>query len=276
MKKLRLSKDTTVCISIAAKPSNFGTTLFNVAFEYSDLDYTYKAFALKPEKGNLKRAIEGMRVLGIRGCGVSMPFKQEALKHVDDADPSAVTIGAINTIVNTNGTLKGYNTDVFGALAVLRTVKGIRSKRVVLLGAGGVARAICAALTKLKVKNATIVTRDQAAGKKLAKVWGFTYVPWKDIPEIEGDVLINATSVGMPPQSNKSPISPEVLASYRAVLDVVISPSPTALVGQAQAYNLQTIPGHVMSLHQAAKQFQLYTGKKPPLDIMQKTLETMY
>lgn len=276
MKQPQLSKDTKLCISIAAKPSNFGTTVFNAAFAHEGLDFVYKACALRPETGNLKRAIEGVRVLGIRGCGISMPFKQEALRYVDWVDRPAQKIGAINTIVNTNGKLKGYNTDMFGALAVLKTIRGIRSKRVVILGAGGVARAICAALHSLHVREIVIANRDEKAGRVLAKTWGATYTPWSKVSDVGGRVLINATPVGMPPKSDTSPVASALLASYEAVLDVVISPTPTALVKHATSRGLHVIPGHTMSVHQAAKQFQLYTGKKPPLAMMEKTLKTMY
>ncbi|MEX1112062.1 MAG: shikimate dehydrogenase [Candidatus Andersenbacteria bacterium] len=276
MKEHKISKDTQLCISISAKPSNFGTAVFNAAFRAQELDFVYKASRVEDEKGNLKRAIEGVRVLGIRGCGISMPFKQEAMRYVDTVDEFARKIGAINTIVNTNGALKGYNTDMFGALAVLRTVRGIQKKQVTLLGAGGVARAICAALAKLSVENVTIVNRQRKAGQALADTWDFEYATWKNLETISGNILINATPVGMPPKSNETPVSKKLLERYEALVDVVISPHPTKLVRQARTLDMRVIAGHQMSLYQAAKQFELYTRKKAPLAIMERAMNTMY
>src|SRR5438046_2951853 len=136
---MKITKDTTCCISIAGSPGNFGATLFNTAFEALSLDYIYKPFRVMPE--DLSKAVAGIRAFGVRGCGVSMPHKIKVLDLLDAIDPLAEEIGAVNTIVNNNGKLTGYNTDVSGAMRALKERYDVRGKSAHIIGSGGVARA---------------------------------------------------------------------------------------------------------------------------------------
>ena len=269
-----ISKDTQLCISVAQHPSNFGTTLFNAAFQKLGLDFVYKAMRVRP--GDLRAAIEGIRALGIRGCGVSMPFKGEAAGYMDNLDSLARKIGAVNTIVNTAGRLKGYNTDCWGAWQVLKRVKGLRSKRIVMLGAGGVAQAIACALVKLGASDVTVVNREQTSGKSLARKWGFSgYLAWRERDGVDGDVLINATPVGMAPHSQRCPVGEDVVGRFSVVMDVVINPSGTRLIKLARRRGRRVIPGHEMSLWQAARQFELYMGRRAPVKVMREQILNM-
>lgn len=114
-----LNKDTTICMSLAARPSNFGTRFHNYLYDAMDLDYLYKAFTTR----DLKAAIGGVRALGIRGCAISMPFKEECIPMLDELDASAKAINSVNTIVNNDGYLKAYNTDYIAIATLLKQYK---------------------------------------------------------------------------------------------------------------------------------------------------------
>lgn len=267
-----ITKDTTLCISIAERPSNFGTILFNASFEAKGLDYVYKAFGLKDDGSSLRDAVRGIRALGIRGCGVSMPFKVQAVELVDGLDDAAVKIGAINTIVNTRGKLRGYNTDYFGARAVLEKVAGLRKRQVLMVGAGGVAMAISAALVQLGVANVTVVNHDERQARRLSRKWGFAVARWGSQDRVKADVFINATPLGMIPCEDRLPLREAAIGNYDVIMDVVLSPLETKLVKLAHRRGRCVVPGYEMSLHQAAKQFELYTGRQAPMSVMKKQI----
>ena len=138
----QINKDTTICMSLAARPSNFGTRFHNYLYDALDLDYLYKAFTTR----DLPAAIGGVRALGIRGCAISMPFKQQCIPLVDELDASAAAINSVNTIVNTDGYLKAYNTDYIAIAALLKQYQVSNQLSFVLLGSGGMAKAIACAL----------------------------------------------------------------------------------------------------------------------------------
>lgn len=270
-----ITKDTMLCVSIAEHPSNFGTTLFNAAFEHEGIDAIYKALQVQP--GNAKDAVAGIRALGIRGCGVSMPFKQEVIKYLDSVEEKAEQIGAVNTIVNTGRGLRGYNTDYSGAKTVLEQLGSIRSKKIVLLGAGGVARAISAALHSLHGHNVVVAAREEGPGQELVRKWKLAaFVLWKQRNDLAGDLLINATPVGMAPLRHAMPVEESTIERFRIVMDVVINPLETKLMKVARQKRKAVLPGYRMSLHQAARQFKLYTGRKAPLQLMEEQIKKVY
>ena len=272
MKKKQINKDTIVCISVAQKPSNFGTTLFNAAFDELGVNAIYKACQVKP--GNLAGVVAGIRALDIRGCGVSMPFKQEMADYMDSLDSLAKEIGAVNTVVNNKGKLKGYNTDCYGALAVLKEREGLSDKSVVIVGAGGVAHAISCALKKLKVKNVMVVTQSKVEGDVLVKKWGFEKrLPWSARNSVKADLLINATPVGMSPYVQAMPINGTAIKNFNIVMDVVINPLETSLTRNSLAQRKKVIKGHEMSLWQAVKQFELYVSISAPVELMKKSIK---
>lgn len=266
----RITKDTIFCMSLAERPGNTGTIMFNAAFAAKKMEYLYKAFGVKPK--HLSAAIEGIRVIGVRGCGISMPYKMAAAKLVDSLDPAAQKIGAINTIVNTNGRLKGYNTDAYGAERLLGTVHGLHKKTIVLLGAGGVARAICYALHQLGARDVTLVNREYAAAQTLANQWRFSVARWPAHQTLAADLFINATPIGMAPQATQSPLRPAALDHYHLIMDVVTNPATTKLMTMARQRGKRVLRGLDMTLQQALRQFELYTGQTPPAAVMQKHL----
>lgn len=275
MPKIKISKDTQLFVSIAQHPSNFGTTLFNAAFAFRGIDAVYKTLQVDP--GDLKDAIAGIRALGINGCGVSMPFKTEVLQYLDSVDAKAKEIGAVNTIVKTSRGLKGYNTDYLGAKAQLARISGLRGKSVVMLGSGGVAQAIAAALRSLEVKQVTVVAKDERQGRALARKWSLgTVIPWSKRNNIEGDVLINATPIGMAAVAQELPVAEDVIDRFTIGMDVVINPLETTLMKLFKQHGKRTLPGFEMSLQQAARQFELYTGEKAPVEEMAKQIKKIY
>ena len=144
-----INKDTQLCVSIAERPGNFGTVIHNAAFKYCKLNFIYKAFSVT----NLENAIRGIKGFNIRGCGVSMPFKEAVIPFLDWIDPTALKIGAINTIVNDNDQLKGYNTDVYGVTTSIENLNLNSNTTVLIKGAGGIAKAIIFALKNNGLQN---------------------------------------------------------------------------------------------------------------------------
>jgi shikimate dehydrogenase len=263
----RLAASTTLCISLADRPSRFGITVHNAAFRALDLDYLYKA--IRPV--DLASAVAGIRGLGIRGCGVSMPYKIAVMDHLDEIDPDAMALGAVNTIVNDGGHLKGYNTDA-SAAQLLLSEAGLQSDdHVLLLGAGGVSRALVYALFKLGVAKVTVAARNLDAARELSAICPIVPVAWEDRETIEANVLINATPIGMRPDIHELPVGEVGLHRFRLVYDVVADPPETRLASLAAGMEgVAVVGGQKMAVYQAGEQFRLYTGREAPLDVMFK------
>lgn len=261
---VKIGKETQCCISIAERPGNVGANLFNAAFEAKGLNFFYKPFQLSPE--HLEDAVRGIRALGIRGCGVSMPHKTEVIKYLDEIDPIAAKIKAVNTILNDGGRLKGYNTDYSGAEQAIAEKYPLANKKVLIVGAGGVARALTTAVQHLQAGTVMLANRREENGRALAQEFGIEYVSFKSLPSC--DLLINATSVGMAPNMDESIVDEPFLASCEAVMDVVTNPLQSKLLKSAEDLGKVVIPGILMALYGAAAQFELYTGEKAPLDVM--------
>ena len=263
-----INKDTQLCISVASRPSNFGTALHNSAYAALGLNFVYKAFGISDIAG----AMAGVRALGIRGCSVSMPFKEAVISHVDVLDETAQIVGAANTIVNDAGRLTGYNTDVIGARIALEKLQARPGESVLLLGAGGAARAILFALQQLGFKRVSVASRNLEKVKLLSSIMSCKPVAWTERQNKTADLVINATSVGMNPYAKLMPLEDAFIYQSRAVMDVVISPMETGLVCCARSAGKAVAPGYLMCLGQAMAQFTLYTGMSPPRDLMEQTM----
>jgi shikimate dehydrogenase len=239
------------------------------------LNYFYVPFQL--ELAQLPGAMVGMRALGIRGFGVSMPFKLQVMEHLDALDPLAERIGAVNTVVNDAGHLTGYNTDAWGACAALGEVRELKGARVLLLGAGGAARAVAFGLVNAGASVA-IANRTQHKGEELAaRVAAHGEANFVGSLDALGpldayDVLVNTSSMGMVAQQPGSPVPAQALRPELLVMDIVYKPMRTALIEQAQRAGARTIQGGRMLLHQASRQFELYTGRPAPLEAMDHAL----
>lgn len=266
-----INKDTTFCISVASRPSNFGTTLHNAAYEALGLNFVYKAFGISDIAG----AVVGVRALGVRGCSVSMPFKESVIPHLDALDEAASVIGAVNTVVNEEGRLVGYNTDAVGARVALQALKVRPDESVLLLGAGGAARAILFALRELGVKRVRVANRDANRAQQLRTILPCETLDWADRQNEPVNVLINATSVGMAPNAELMPLDASFVDEARAIMDVVLSPMETRLITCAVAAGKVVAPGYLMSLEQAIAQFTLYTGREPPRELMEQSMQRL-
>jgi len=252
--------------------------IHNAAFEALNLDIVFLAFKVKPtEVGN---AINGMRALNILGLNVTMPHKKAVIDHLDKLDQTAKFLNAVNTIRHKNGKLFGFNTDGVGALKALKE-NGVqpRGRKVLLLGAGGAARAIAYTLVKeadeLVILNRTIKQAEELA-KLLTKVHKKQVTGGALSPSLiqqhlqDSDILINATSVGMKPNANLSPVPPEFLRSNLSVMDIVYNPVETKLARDAKAAGAKVISGVEMLIYQGAASFEIWTGRKAPVEVMRK------
>lgn len=259
MDRTSISRNTTLCISLAGRPSSIGTRFHNYLYGQLGLDYVYKACTTT----DLPAAIAGIRALGIRGCGVSMPFKESVIALVDELEPSARAIDSVNTIVNTGGVLRAYNTDYL-AISELLVSHGVPANLpVTVLGSGGMAKAVVAALRDLGFADVVVLARNRQAGPALAAAYGY---PWQ--PELAGrdpGVLVNATPIGMAggADSDSLPVPEAVVTASALVFDVVAVPAQTPLLRAASAAAVPVITGGQVIALQAAHQFQLYTGVLP-------------
>ncbi|NLW07914.1 MAG: shikimate dehydrogenase [Clostridia bacterium] len=255
--------------------------IHNAAFAAAGSDLVYLAFAVPPDL--LAAAVEGIRALGLRGANVTVPHKQAVMEHIDAVDQLAARIGAVNTIVNRNGCLKGYNTDSCGFLTSL-TEQGFnpQGKNVLVLGAGGAARAITFALLEAGCKRLIIANRKREKAEALAAALAAYGVSPEAcsltgpelaarLPEVE--LVVNATSVGMWPEQENTPLPPSWLQAGQWVYDLVYTPRETRLLREARQRGCHTLSGLSMLLHQGAKAFELWTGVPAPLAVMRQVLE---
>jgi len=254
--------------------------MHNTAFSKLGLDYVYVAFRVKAAE--LSQAVAGMKALNITGLNVTIPHKVSIIPFLDKLDPLAEKIGAVNTVTNNDGVLTGANTDASGFLQALMD-QGVdpAKKRVAILGAGGAARAICFSLAE---RGAELVILNRKleldwAEKLAAEISGAFN---KEVPALElneanlaatlgkSELLVNATSVGMIPNPDQTPVPASLLKPGMVVFDAVYNPIQTRLRREAEAIGAKTISGLDMLVWQGALAFEKWTGQKPPFAIMQQ------
>jgi len=242
--------------------------MHNAAFSYENINAVYVAF----ESTDIEGAIRGMRGLGIKGMSVTIFHKTSVIPLLDEIDPLAKAIGAVNTIVNKNGKLIGYNTDTTGALRALSDFVQVNGKRCLILGAGGAARAIGYILKK---NNADLMIANRSAerGKALCRAVDAVFIKLEEVIDVEVDILINTTSVGMSPHTDFSPVPEDVFRPGMTVMDIIYNPKTTTLLRVASEKGCKTVGGLGMFIYQGAEQFRLWTGKDAPVDIMRNVVE---
>jgi len=250
--------------------------IHNAAFKALKLDYAFLAFKVKA--ADVEKAVNGMRALGLHGLNVTMPHKSAVINYLDEVDQAAQTTDSVNTILNKDGRLFGLNTDGVGALQALRA-NGVepRGKKVLLLGAGGAARAIAYALAQ-EVNELVILNRTAKQAAELAnlleqtldrKVVSDALSP-KTIKDNlqDSEVLINATSVGMEPNANQTIVVHELLKPDLTVMDIVYNPVETKLAKDAKAAGAKVVSGVEMLIYQGAASFEIWTGHTAPVEVM--------
>ena len=279
MEKSIISGKTNVC-GIIGDPieHTMSPVMHNTAFRKLGLDYVYLAFQVHREE--LDKAVAGMRALNIRGLNVTIPHKVAIIPLLDKLDPLAEKIGAINTIVNEDGVLTGYNTDATGFLQTLLE-KGIKpkGKKAIILGAGGAARAISFILAERRAKLVILnrhLARAEDLAQRIAQVFPEEIealaLSEKNLSRAlaTADILINTTSLGMVPEVDETPVPARLLKPGLIVFDIVYNPVKTRLLKEAEAVGAQTINGLDMLVWQGVLAFEKWTGQKAPLEVMKR------
>ena len=257
---------------------SFSPPMHNAAFEALGMDYAYVAFDVDPS--DLKSAIDGAKSLDIKGFNVTIPHKIQVMDYLDEIDEVAGLIGAVNTIDFKE--MKGYNTDGIGAIKAIEEVTSLKDKNVVIAGAGGASRAISFYIAKYGAGSLTILNRNVEKAQNLAEdvlnsglidsVKSDSISTINDCL-IDADILIDTTPVGMHPHINDEPIAlAEDMHENLVVFDAVYNPNETVLLKEAIDAGAKPVYGIKMLLYQGAESFEIWTGKKAPIDVMEEAL----
>ena len=254
-----INKDTQLCMSLSGRPGNFGTTFHNYLYDKLGLNFIYKAFTTQ----DIEHAIKGVRALGIRGCAVSMPFKEACMPFLDEIHPSAQAIESVNTIVNDNGFLRAYNTDYIAIVKLIEKYHLNKNAKVIVHGSGGMAKAVVAAFKNSGFEKLKIYARNVKTGQYLAALYGYEYID--SLENQKADILVNVTPIGMKGGKEEMDLAfPKALIDNASVaFDVVAIPAETPFIRYAQAQGKQTISGAEVIVLQAVEQFELYTHQRP-------------
>ncbi|MFC1517631.1 shikimate dehydrogenase [Candidatus Margulisiibacteriota bacterium] len=258
--------------------------MHTAAFQKTKLNFAYVPFLIHGTK--ISAAAESIRTLGLAGVNVTAPFKEKIIPYLDKLSVEAKLIGAVNTIKNDNGVLTGYNTDGDGFIESLKDVSKKftpKGKNVVIIGAGGAARAVGIALARKKIKSLTISDVVDGKAKALAQ-----YIKSKIKIKVQGvaantqqfydlaeasDLLINATPIGMQPKTGMSPLdNVTVIHPRQLVCDLIYNPEQTKFLKLAKHLGAKTQNGLGMLLYQGVLAFEIFTGHKAPVQVMREAL----
>ena len=279
-------KATTKIYGIFGHPvsHSLSPVMHNSAFSALGLDCVYVAFDISPEE--IGKAAQSVRTLGIKGINITIPHKESIIPHLDEIAPDAELMGAVNTVRNDDGKLTGYNTDVGGFLRAVEEDLGINpgGSSVLLMGAGGAARAVMSAFCMNGAGRICVANRTYDKALKLASEFGKQFkkikiepVALDDIRVIkarlaESDILVNSTSAGMEGKTAMD-LPLEALKENAAVYDLVYKPRETPLVTEARRLGHRASGGLGMLLYQGALSFEIWTGREAPVDVMRKAIE---
>jgi shikimate dehydrogenase len=241
--------------------------MFNRAFSETGYNGVYVAFQVTA----IGDGISAMRSLGIKGASITIPHKVSIRGFLDEIDPMAESIGAVNTVINHEGCLKGYNSDCLGAVKAIEEITCLDGKKVAIIGAGGAAAAIGFGV-KSRGAGLTLINRSISKGEKLATALEAEFIPISGLRSLPFDMLIQTTSVGMTPLIHESPVPDALLTPDLLVMDIVYAPLKTRLLKDAEEAGCRTISGLSMFVHQAAFQFELWTQSPAPLAVMKQSL----
>lgn len=255
--------------------------MHNLSFKSLNLDYVYIAFNI--EKELVKKAVESMRVLGSRGFNITMPYKEEVMKYLDEIEEDAKLIGSVNTVLNDKGKLIGYNTDGKGFIKALdeRGVK-YKGEKMVIIGAGGAAKAIAVELALKGVKEIVIVNRTIERAKSIEDIINTNIQKNKARSLVleegtlkeelrDAKVLINTTSIGMEKTIDKSAVKNiDIFHKDLFVSDIIYNPLKTKFLSKGEEAGCRTMNGLDMLIYQGAIAFKIWTGKDMPLEVIEK------
>ena len=243
--------------------------IHNACFQTHHINAVYLAFKID----DISKGIIAMKTLNIKGASITLPFKESIMDHLDWIDADAAAIGAVNTVLNQDGKLLGFNTDFKAAVAPLKPF-GIKGKTVCIIGAGGAAQAVAYGLNKESSKL-IIVNRNLKRGASLAQKYQAEFIPMDRVEgkiKIPADIIINTTSIGMQPGVECLSFPSSLLNSNMIVMDIVYTPLTTKLLSEAEKKGCTTIDGLSMFLHQGAAQFELWTHISPDIKLMRSVI----
>ena len=255
---------------------SFSPLMHNAAFSALKINARYMAFTVKPE--HVRKALDGIRVMNIAGINVTVPHKSSVIPYLDEVTPLAQKIGAVNTILNTNGYLTGTNTDVSGFIRSLEKLNfSPKHKSIALLGAGGSARAVLAGLADAGASCIFIHNRTVGRAESLVTEFSQKFpdtqlksVSVKTIRETPLDLLVNTTTVGM--ETDASPLDLSQCRKIKHLADLIYSPPQTRLLKRAEELGIPAINGMGMLLYQGCDAFTFWTGQPAPETVMQEQL----
>ena len=251
------------------------------AFAAKDLNYRYLPVKVLPE--DLGKAMDSVRIFGMKGINLTMPHKIKVLPYLDELSPAAKIIGAVNTVIQKDGKLYGENTDGKGFVTALKNSgETLEGKKVTILGAGGAARAIAVECALNGAVHINIINRSAEKGEELASLIqsetdsSAQYLTWESSMKIPADtqILINATSIGFSPNvTDKPDIDYSTITNQMCVCDVIFNPAETIFLKTAAANGAKIVTGLGMLVQQAALNFTLWTGVEAPVDVMEEALK---
>lgn len=240
--------------------------LHDLAFKEMKVPGRYLLFPAKEDE--LEELMELVRELKLRGLNVTIPHKEAVMKHLDEIDPLAKRVGAVNVIVNEKGRLIGRNTDVTGLeQALLAAGADPKGKNVLVIGAGGAARACCAVLER-RGANIWITNRTPTRAQEVAKAFSARVAPHNDAPKMDFEMVINCTPLGMTGFPEELPIDPQVFRTGQWAVDLIYNPERTPFLAEAEARGAKTLSGMEMLIYQAMDAFETWTGLRPPYEVM--------
>lgn len=237
--------------------------MHTAAYAHLGLAARYEVWDVRP--AGLSAHVAQLRTWGIRQLSVSIPHKQAMLELVDEVEPTAAKIGAVNTVVRVDDRLVGSNTDCPGALRALERAGSMRGRRAVVLGAGGAARALVFGLLQAGA-TVTVLNRTAARAQELAREFGAAAGALEDLADLDHDVLVNTTSVGL--RTDESPVPASALRADSIVMDAVYDPPMTRLLRDAEAAGATVIGGKWMLVYQGALQLEAWAGVEAPVQVM--------
>ncbi len=270
---MNISAKTKICMVIGDPiEHSLSPQMHNAAYEKLGINNEYVYVACNVKIRDISDFIKGVRAMQIRGVSCTIPHKIAVVKYLDEVDDVAKKIGAVNTIVNDNGVLKGYNTDWLGVVIPLEKMTSLKNKAIALLGAGGAARAVAYGVeergARLVIYNRTI---DKA--RQLAKEFGGEARSLDAIENVKNaDIIFNATSIGLHPSENETPLDKNLITNQHIVFDAIYVPYKTRLLKEAKQQGARIIHGMEMLLQQGIAQFKLYTNLDAPEETMRNVL----
>ena len=263
------NKDTKIFISVSSNPGNTGAQLHNSCYEILNLNCIYLPLKIT----NINSLKQILFNFNFSGCSVSMPFKEKLINLIHKFDISAKKIGSINTILKKNNKFIGYNTDYYASKYILRKFNKPKKNSFLILGFGGVAKAVLHALLDLNYKNIYITSRNKKKFNKIKDKKYIKYVNWSDRNDVHTDIIINCTPLGMFGRYEKyAPLKLPLKFKPKLIYDLTVNPDSNKLGKYAKINKIKYISGLISSFYQGIKQFEIYNNKKINIKLLKKKL----